>query len=320
MERDERGWMIDLDGLRWEEPAGLGIRDMELAYQKAERQRVAYVAAARARELLIIPKAGEIKPGYFVCSDLIADAPADLVHEVPPYIDGREPDWARQKGAKAKPAPADGARVERDVSEWWTPRSAEAARPRFRPTSVSGESHAAPLDETEEAILAEPIKRREGRFGALFGTTVHHAIGLILRENALPAEEAVRRAADRFGLEEHLLECIADVTRAIGALRAEGLLRPLGSDLQVEYPVAAAWEGGQLLGGYIDLVSVSDDRLDVIDFKTDVPPEGPVERVYPTYTAQVQAYGRLAEMSTALGSRKLRCGLMFTADGEIRWL
>ena len=62
MERDGRGWMVNLDKLTWEEPAGLGIRDAEQKYLDAERRRIAYVAATRARDLLIIPKAGSVAP------------------------------------------------------------------------------------------------------------------------------------------------------------------------------------------------------------------------------------------------------------------
>ncbi len=93
-----------------------------------------------------------------------------------------------------------------------------------------------------------------------------------------------------------------------------------GPDLQVEYPVAAPWDGGTLLAGYIDLVGVAPDRLDVLDFKTDAPPASAVEDTYPEYASQVQLYGRLLEAVGVIGHRRLRCGLLFTADGEIRWV
>ncbi len=319
MERDGRGWMMDLAGLTWEEPAGLGIRKTELDYQRQERERVAYVAATRARDLLVIPKAGDLKPGTYVCSDLLAEAPSHLVNELEPYTDGHEPAWATQKPATTQ-LPKDGGTVEQATDAWWTAASAESARPRFRPASVSGETQSTPVDDTEEVVDPALAKPREGRLGPLFGTAVHHAIGLILRDSTLTPEEAARRAARRFGLEDHLPECIADVTRALDSLRTEGLARPLGPDLQVEYSVAAEWEGGQLLGGYIDLVSATDGRLDVLDFKTDAPPQGPVEQTYPEYAVQVQTYGRLLETTAALGAHELRCGLLFTADGGIRWV
>jgi len=214
----------------------------------------------------------------------------------------------------------DGASVEQATDAWWTAASAEATRPRFRPASVSGETQSTPVDDTEEVADPALAKPREGRFGNLFGTTVHHAIGLVLRDSTLTPEEAAHRAAQRFGLPDHLPECIADVTRALESLRTEGLARPLGPGLQVEYPVAAAWEGGRLLGGYIDPASATDSRLDVLDFKTDAPPPRPVEQTYPGYAGQVQTYGRLLEITGALGAHNPRCGLLFTADGAIRWV
>jgi ATP-dependent helicase/nuclease subunit A len=313
--------MIDLNGLAWEEPAGLGLRRTERDYLDAERRRIVYVAATRARDLLVVPKAGDVPAGKFVCGDLLDGAPPELVHVVERYVDGGEPPaWARRQegGLAGGTPPADGARVEREVGEWWKGVAAEAARPRFRPASVSGEARAEARDETEEATAAGPRKSREGRFGDLFGTTVHHAIGLVLR-GATPAD-AVERAAQHTGLAEHLDAARADVARAIEALRAEDLARFIGPDLQVEYPVAGPWQDGVLLGGYIDLVGATDGRIDVIELKTDAPPEGAVEGIYPKYVAQVRAYGRLLDATGIARGRRLRCGLLFTADGGIRWV
>jgi ATP-dependent helicase/nuclease subunit A len=317
MDREGRGWMIDLAGLTWEEPAGLRIRQTERAYLDAERRRVVYVAATRARDLLIVPKAGAVSPGRFVCGDLLDGAPAELVCAVGRYIDRSEPAWARMS-TPMEEGPADVERLEKEVDSWWGVASAEAARPRFRPASVSGEASAAPRDETEEATTPPPRKPRAGRFGDIFGTTVHHAIGLVLR-GATPAE-AVERAVKKTGLAEHLEEAQADVERAIEALKAEALAGPIGSELQVEYPVAGAWEGGLLLGGYIDLVGAGENRIDVLDFKTDAPPDDSVERTYPEYAAQVRAYGRLLDSAGTVRNRQLRCGLLFTADGGVRWV
>jgi ATP-dependent exoDNAse (exonuclease V) beta subunit len=67
--------------------------------------------------------------------------------------------------------------------------------------------------------------------------------------------------------------------------------RSLGAGLQLEYAVAGTWTDGQLASGYIDLVAVEDDRVDIIDFKTDTALPGSVEQTYPKYAAQVRIYG-----------------------------
>jgi len=319
MERDGPGWILNLEGLSSEEPPGLGLRDTERRYLDAERRRVVYVAATRARDLLVVPRAGQVKPGKLVCGDLLEGCEPALTHELPPYRGDAPPPWATIAPADAV-ATADGAAVEHDVMARWAAAGAEAARPRFKPASVSGEAHAlqavAPGD-LEETPTAKP---RAGRFGPLFGTVVHAAIGLVLRDEGLSVEEAVRRAAGHAGLDEHLDDADADVGRAVETLRAEGLARRPGSDLQLEYPVAGRGESGLLLTGYVDLVSATDDRLDVLDFKTDAPPESTVGEVYPAYAWQAATYGRLLSAAGVAPGRPSRCGLLFTADGGIRWL
>ncbi len=91
-------------------------------------------------------------------------------------------------------------------------------------------------------------------------------------------------------------------------------------DLQLEYPLAGPGDEGTLLAGYVDLVAVTGDRVDILDFKTDVPPAGPVEAACPEYARQVRLYARLLADAGLPAGRRLRCGLLFTADGVIRWV
>jgi len=82
MERDGRGWTMNLDGFEWEEPAGLALRDTERRFLDWERRRVIYVAATRARDLLVVPRAPGAQPDKHVCADLLAGADPRLVREV----------------------------------------------------------------------------------------------------------------------------------------------------------------------------------------------------------------------------------------------
>jgi ATP-dependent helicase/nuclease subunit A len=303
-----------------ERTCGAPIREAEQKYLDAERSRIVYVAVTRARDLLIIPKAGTVPPGKFVCGDFLADVPATLFQTAEPYVDGAEPAWSRQLKAVERQAPGDGSKLEQQVLGQWKGASIEAARSRFRPVSVSALAGDSRRIETEEAVEALPLKDREGRYGGLFGSTVHHAIGLMLRSSGMTPQDAVQRAAKVYGLAEHLEEAVADVARALDALRVANLTRPSAADLQLEYPVAGPWTDGQLATGYIDLIAVENGRVDIIDFKTDTRPAGPVERIYPKYATQVRIYGKLLETAGILKNRHLRCGLLFTADGSIRWV
>jgi ATP-dependent exoDNAse (exonuclease V) beta subunit len=255
-----------------------------------------------------------------VCGDFLADAPATLVQTAEAYVDSAEPAWSRQLKTVERKAPDNGSKLEDQVVQQWSKVSVEAARPGFCPVSVSVLAGDSPRIETDEAVEALPFKDREGRYGSLFGSAVHYAIGLMLRSNRMTARDAVQRAAKLYGLAEHLDEAVADVERALEALRAASLVGPSVADLQLEYPVAGPWTDGQLASGYIDLVAVEDDRLDVIDFKTDTPLPGSVEQTYPKYAAQVRIYGKLLETADILKHRQLRGGLLFTADGSIRWI
>jgi ATP-dependent helicase/nuclease subunit A len=269
---------------------------------------------------LIIPKAGTVQAGRFICGDFLADVHPGLIQTIDAYVPGAEPEWSRQLKAVERKAPGDGSKEEEQVMAQWEKVSIEAARPRFRPVSVSVLAGDSPSIETELAVEGLSLKRREGRYGGLFGSTVHHAIGLMLRSSGMTPRDAVERAAKLYGLAEHLEEAVADIARALDALRAAGLARSPGSDLQLEYPVAGPCTDGQLASGYIDLVAVEDGRVDIIDFKTDAPPPGPVEQTYPKYAAQVRTYGKLLEATGVLKASRFRCGLLFTANGSIHWL
>jgi hypothetical protein len=117
-----------------------------------------------------------------------------------------------------------------------------------------------------------------------------------------------------------LAEAVEDVERALEALRREGLFRPPGPDLQLEYALAGPWDDGLLLSGYADLVAATADGFDVLDFKTDAPPGAAVEVGHAEYVAQVRAYGHLLQGGGITGARRLRCGLLFTADGSVHWI
>jgi ATP-dependent exoDNAse (exonuclease V) beta subunit len=74
---------------------------------------------------------------------------------------------------------------------------------------------------------------------------------------------------------------------------------------------------GDLIAGYIDLVATLPGVTVVLDFKTDTPPDT-VSAVLPMYVAQARGYADA--LQRALQSATVRAGLLFTADGAVRWL
>jgi ATP-dependent helicase/nuclease subunit A len=310
-------WAMRLDGLAWQEPEASDFLAHERAWHAAERRRLVYVAATRARDLLVLPRAGQPSPAY-VADALAGDGPSPALAALDPWTDREVPAWAR--GVEPPPArrPQVAAALAAAGEREWAEAAAEAARPRFVPRGVAAEAWRVAESEAEGEAGAR-LKEREGRFGRVFGDTVHLAIGVALREPSRAPPEAVALAALETGLAAHLAEAAQDVARALRALEAEGLRRPPGPDLRLEYPVAAARQG-TLLAGYLDLLAARGGETVVVDFKTDAPPRGELQASHPAYLEQVKSYGRILVELGVARQGAVRCGLLFTADGVMRWV
>jgi len=307
-------WSLALDDVRWDEPEGSGLAAREKRYLDAERLRLVYVAATRARDLLVLPVAGEPDPAR-ISGRLVLGAPAALMEVLDPYALGAEPAWAREVPPPAPRPRGDAAALAAGSAAAWSAASAAAARPRFAPTSVTAEAHAAKEERPGETLPSPP---RRSRFGPVFGETVHRAIGHALRDPVLAPAAAVARAARATGLAERQGDAAADVGRALAALARAGLRRTPGPDLRLEYPIAIA-RGGALLSGYLDLVGAAGGGLAVVDFKTDAPP-GPDLSGHAAYVEQVRSYARILEELGLAAAGTVRAGLLFTAEEEIRWV
>jgi ATP-dependent helicase/nuclease subunit A len=318
VDRDGSAWTLSLDGLACEEPEEGDATGRERRYLDAERKRLVYVAATRARDLLVLPVAGDPDPSW-ISGRLVAGAPAELMERLDTFAVGAEPAWATEVPPPAPRPRGDASALAAEVSSAWREAVAGAARPRFEPASVKAEAHHLEEESPGPGETARPRPRRESRFGKVFGETVHRAIGLALAEARLSPEAAVLRAAHATGLEVHHGEAAADVRRALGALERARLRRAPGRDLRLEYPVALARDG-RFVAGYADLVAVRDGRLAVVDFKTDAPPQGDLATSHAAYVEQVRSYARLLEALGLAPPGGVDAGLLFTAEQEIRWV
>jgi ATP-dependent helicase/nuclease subunit A len=318
VDRGGASWAIDVAGLAWEEPEGGGVAAREKRYLDAERRRLVYVAATRARDLLVLPVAGDPNPGR-ITGRLVSGAPAERMVTLERYACGDEPAWARGIALPAPRARGDASALAAEVARSWRAAVAEAAAPRFAPAAASAEAHAAADAIERPGEAGRPRPERRSRFGPLFGDTVHLAVGLALRDPALAPAAAAARAAAATGLAERLAEAGDDVARALAALEAAGLRRRPGPDLRLEYPLAQA-RGGRLVVGYVDLLAADGRGLSVVDFKTDAPPEGDPGSTHPAYVEQVRSYARMLEDLGLSPAGAVRAGLLFTAEREIRWV
>jgi ATP-dependent exoDNAse (exonuclease V) beta subunit len=318
VDRTGAAWALGLEGVAWDEPEEGDVAGREKRYLDAERKRLVYVAATRARDLLVLPVAG-VPNADWITGRLVAGAPAELMETLEPYAIGAEPAWASELPPPEPRPRGDASALATAARQAWRAAVEEAARPLFAPAAVSAEAHAAADISEAPGETVRPRPERKSRFGRVFGDTVHLAIGLALRDAALAPAAAVARAASTTGLAEHRAEAAGDVARALGALEKAGLRRAPCPDLRLEYPVAQPRDG-RLLVGYVDLLAADARGLAVVDFKTDAPPAGDVAATHPAYVEQVRTYARMLEELGLAAPGTARAGLLFTAEQEIRWV
>ena len=283
-----------------------------------------YVAATRARDLLVLPAPRtKSKTLRYATDELAAAADPARIRRFAPFQPGQIPLWGETVVLPApRPIVGDAALQARlDAARTtFTDALRAATRPLATPTAVTLEAISGGADE-ELGLAAERSRKAEtGRFGPVFGCTVHRALELVLADGTLTPALAVARAAQETGLTDHRDDAAADVHRALACLAQQGWLGTPGVTLATEYPLAMAWQDGKLLSGFIDLLAFTAEALLVIDFKTDVPLPGALAVAHPRYAAQLHLYGELLRRSRVAGDRRLRCGLLFTVSGELRWL
>lgn len=309
VDREGKAWAISLDGLSWGEPSGAKqLSEEDNRYAAAEKRRVIYVGATRARDLLVVPKAGAPNEKSHIAAQLLGGG--ERVHELELYTEGKGAPWA--EGIEPGPSFAMGEvlDLDKEISAKWQRELGRAKEPKLAPTAISKDA--------DEVTGGGQRRGRKSRHGRDFGNVVHRALELALLGLEASAEEAVHRAARETGFNEKIEEAIDDTKRALDTLRREGLVRSRES-MRIEYPIAgASSDRAKLFVGSADFIALRDGAIDILDFKTDPAPLEPVESEYPAYVEQVRRYGEI--LSSSQGGPKLgRVGLLFTEDGKIRW-
>lgn len=301
---DGSGWELRLDLLRWAQPANGDIVETERKMREAERKRLIYVAITRARDLLILPRADGTDDRHIFHRLIGAgQSRSDTVHEEERHTPLEQAAWFAAAAPPPITLPSQVTTRDDELARDWVVCVRDASQPWLVPIAFT------------QAASPRLWWGKRGRHGTTFGQTVHAAIGAVLT-GPRTLDEAVQAAATRHGLDTHLREAREDVARALDTLRS---LRIDEAPHCLEYAIAGVSPGGGLIAGYADLVVVPPaGPLLIIDFKTDAPPSAfaPIPR---SYVEQVHGYAHALERALALASPP-RAGLLFTADGEIRWL
>ena len=239
-------------------------RDEEALYENAEETRLLYVAATRARNLLVVSRYApkpEVGPWAPLCSALAGM----------PEVE----DVDLQRISNSTRAAADFAGLREAARR----KLAEASRASSVERTVSG----APTDEWD-------FEGREGR-GREYGDVVHHLFECAVLGN-VPAVSGpfIARLIEEAGLSSALA---SDAEDALDRLRTSDLWYELqrADRVHTEVPVGAPQEDGAVVRGVIDLVYRVNGAWKIVDYKTDAAKTAAdVERLLLRYERQVQEY------------------------------
>lgn len=278
----------------------------------AERMRLLYVAATRARDHLLVSlhrQARQKNNGATVLARSLTAIDTPRIEPAPAPAAVPEPD----AGAVARAAALVATR-----HEWAAARQdAIASHRRDRvatPTDVAARlaeaAHHAEMTERHEPAEGPPWRR--GRAGTALGRAVH-AVLQDARPGAVLTPLA-RGAAAAEGLPELADEVEA---RAAAALEARVVLDAFAMPtVRREVPISAPVDG-VLVEGVIDLLAVDDERLVIIDYKTDgVGRDDALEAATARYAPQLASYACAVE--AVLGRAVTDAYLVFAAPAGAR--
>jgi ATP-dependent helicase/nuclease subunit A len=281
------------------------LKQREKEMDQAEKVRLIYVAATRARDHLIVS----------LHHKRDQECHASAIHQL--CMEARElwrPAEAAQIAAPAQHAPStafDDSAERRD--RWQRERSQRIAAlsrvPAIAATEVARRAAHAEDDPNlqKERPPADAPPWKRGRAGTAFGRAVHAVLQTIDLDRGGDVEGAARAQAAAEGIPARAGEIARAALAAIGT---PCLRDAVASRHWRELYVAAPIEG-VTLEGFIDLLYETPDGLVVVDYKTDVVPDAArLDEMLQHYRLQGAAYA--LALQEALGRPVARCVFVFT--------
>jgi ATP-dependent helicase/nuclease subunit A len=292
--------VVDIAAPRgWEE-----MEQVEKAFDDAERVRLLYVAATRAREALVVSvwKQGRSENAKGSWAALAPFLPEDLPEDSAP------PRAAEPVPLAGLASALDAFRAQR------LRRAASGAAPTHRVAAVTDLAHAGP----------KPAWESTGR-GMSWGRVLHGALEAAMRD---PKLDLRMHVANLLAAEERPGGEIEEALRIVEGVRGSPLWSRALSARQclVEVPFALKVESPELgfgpgpsetvLQGAIDLAFEEEDGWVLVDYKSDAVSSNRDDLVR-FYSPQVALYRRYWERLTG---RTARAGLFFLSTGELVWV
>jgi ATP-dependent helicase/nuclease subunit A len=294
-------------------------REAAMDRQRAEENRLLYVAMTRAEErLYVCGWKGTQTVNTPSWHDHIQAALAEMAGvetlPKPAHLGGPAEGWSGDMlrlamGTPAVPAGSVAAEQPDDApAPDWLRQSAPALPDPPRPLTPSQPS------EPEPAALS-PLGEDEGwRYQR--GRVVHHLLEMLPqlapKQRRAAALEYLARPSTDVAAEQR--QALAD--EVIAVIDRPDFAAIFGPDSRAEVPVVATLRGSdgraQVLSGQIDRLVVLPSEVWVVDFKSNRPAPMLAMHVSQQYLRQLAAYRRA--LATLYGEREIRCFLLWT-DG-----
>lgn len=278
-----------------------------------EEKRLLYVSMTRARDLMVLVRAGQELSGEWLdCVDspwLLPEEGADEL-TLPTGEKLKADRWSLDPVEEAE---AKGA-VEPGQLHWFAPNPDDAQRPPLNFVPSGAES--TPAEVVEKCRVGERIPVGAGVDMNSLGNAIHASLALSFSDPSCPVDIAeVERLLDGFGVRESVAP--AAVAKQAKALQAWISSRWPGATAFAEYPVQGVLESGQVLNGRIDLLLSTRDGWVIIDHKSTPMAADQWDRLAGDHGAQIGAY---AAAVTAASGRPVHEAWLFlpVAGGSIR--
>jgi ATP-dependent helicase/nuclease subunit A len=280
------------------EPAGWAqFKQEEQTYLTAEEHRLLYVAATRARDLLVVGRWAKNGGGgvraWEAFTPFLSGVPELAVPAKVSAPAAQPADLSAAANTQAfamRAAAHDRARV----PSWSaTSVTAEARHIAKIARSVDGE-----MDDPTRVVVADTPSHRADA-GMAWGTLIHGLLEHAMRHKSATRDD-LRRLAMWLTMEEPQLRSVIDeaLQTVEDVARADFWVKAKASEHHVEVPfcVGAVTPGGEvgLTSGVVDLVHRVDDYWNVIDYKTDRSGVSSATR----YDAQLKAYREMWQKMT----------------------
>ena len=238
----------------------------ELPYLEAEQDRLLYVAATRARELLVVSRftGNQKSPAWGVLNDFLASA-----KELPIPTSATAPSVKALDCSTKAQTDSDGARLAAHE---------QVEAPSWSVTSVTAEAHhIARMTRAADATADDPTKvvspgtpSHRADAGMAWGTLIHGLLEHAMRHKSATRED-LRRLAMWMTVEEPRLRTVIDealdTVERVGSADFWQVARDHSRSVESPFFVS---ESGRLTNGVIDLMFQGDGGWQVIDYKTDV--------------------------------------------------